>query len=523
MSYLALARKYRPQTFEDVIGQRHVVKTLSNSITHDRISHAYLFIGPRGIGKTSIARIYAKALNCAEGPTLTPCGKCESCQSIKEGQSLDVIEFDAASNRGVADVQEKIIDNIQYKPANANYKIYIIDEVHMFSRHAFNSLLKTLEEPPSHVIFLFATTEPQEIPDTITSRCQRFVLQRMSLNEIKNKLIKIVNNEGKEIEEKAAEMVAKSSDGIMRDAESLLDQIISLSDEKIKVEDVEILTGAKEEKISKEIIKKLKNEDFKSVIKYIAKVEKDGVDLKNLMNNLAYLFRDTLIYKNTKGTDLLFNEIDQQLMNDIVDEYSEREISMIMDLLFETIDNFNYQTEKRILFEMLLFKIHNIQDLFSIEQFENIASTKKGSNKQAKSKKKPKKQIIYNNDDSINWEKSIIRESKRMSFDTVTPILEEAKFRLNKKGVLYIAWDKKYFFKKGKEKETKIKELVKSLKPNQKIVLYDLSKKKAKKVKKNVEKDRKKKNNKNNRISEEILEFKSKFNGEIISVDIKEE
>jgi len=226
VSYEVFARKYRPQTFDDIIGQNHVTRTLKNAVEQNRLAHAYLFVGPRGTGKTSTARILAKALNCIHGPTVTPCGKCDNCREIAGGNSLDVIELDAASNRGIDDVRE-LRDNVRYAPAKGRFKIYIIDEVHMLTKEAANALLKTLEEPPKHVIFCLATTEPEKLPITILSRCQRFDLHRIATNLIAQQLQLIATKEKLTLEAAAAHAIARGAEGGMRDAESMLDQLVA--------------------------------------------------------------------------------------------------------------------------------------------------------------------------------------------------------------------------------------------------------------------------------------------------------
>jgi DNA polymerase-3 subunit gamma/tau len=237
VSYQVFARKYRPQTFDDLVGQAHVTRTLKNAVEQNRLAHAYLFVGPRGIGKTSTARILAKALNCVNGPTVKPCGTCDSCKEITQGNSLDVLEIDGASNNGVEQVRE-LRDNVRYAPSKGHFKIYIIDEVHMLTSAAFNALLKTLEEPPAHVKFIFATTEPQKVLPTILSRCQRFDLHRIPANLIADHLQFIARNEKVTLEPAAAHAIAKVRDGGLRDAESMLDQLVAFCGENIAEHDV---------------------------------------------------------------------------------------------------------------------------------------------------------------------------------------------------------------------------------------------------------------------------------------------
>ena len=237
MSYRVFARKYRPQTFDEVVGQDHITRTLQNAVSANRLAQAYLFVGPRGIGKTSTARILAKALNCVNGPTTTPCGVCDACKEITDGRSLDVIEIDGASNNGVENIRD-LRDNAAYAPARGPFKIYLIDEVHMLSTGAFNALLKTLEEPPPHVKFIFATTEAQKLPATITSRCQRFDLRRIPTALIAKHLTFIAESEKISLEPAAAEAIARGAEGGLRDAESMLDQMVAFCGEKIHAQDV---------------------------------------------------------------------------------------------------------------------------------------------------------------------------------------------------------------------------------------------------------------------------------------------
>src|SRR5262245_13187627 len=237
MAYLVSARRWRPQTFEDLIGQEHVARTLGNAIRSDRVAHAFLFTGVRGVGKTTAARILAKALNCERGPTPTPCNVCVNCLEITAGNAVDVLEIDGASNTGVDDVRE-IIDNVRYQPAKSRFKIYIIDEVHMLSTSAFNALLKTLEEPPPHVKFIFATTDPHKVPHTIHSRCQRYDFKRIPLRLIVERLAHIVRSDGIEVSERALFLVAREAEGSMRDAQSMLDQVIAFAGKKVRDEDV---------------------------------------------------------------------------------------------------------------------------------------------------------------------------------------------------------------------------------------------------------------------------------------------
>lgn len=304
-TYIPLYRKYRPQTFADVVGQEHVVSALSNAIKLDKIAHAFLFCGPRGTGKTSMARILAKSLNCIEGPTLTPCGKCPSCIDILNSIPKDVIEIDAASNRNVEDTQN-ILEKIQYAPVNGKFKIYVIDEVHMLSNHAFNALLKTLEEPPKNVIFILATTEAHKVLETIISRCQRYDFRRIQISDIVKRLREISDIEKININDDALHIIAQNSTGGMRDALSLLDQLSVLngnSDKPIDVSVVNELLG----KISIEDLYDFTNEilsnNIEKLIENIHKMFDKGMEPLRIVNNLIEYFRNILIIKNGKDID----------------------------------------------------------------------------------------------------------------------------------------------------------------------------------------------------------------------------
>lgn len=305
--YIPLYRKYRPKNLQEVVGQDHIKKALENAINLNRISHAYLFTGPRGTGKTSIARILAKSLNCKEGPTLTPCEECPSCIDVKNSTLIDVIEIDAASNRKVEDAQN-ILEKIQYVPVNGRYKIYIIDEVHMLTNHAFNALLKTLEEPPENVIFILATTEPQKVLETITSRCQRFDFRRITTDDIINHLKNVAKSEKIKIEDDALFTIAKNSAGGMRDSLALLDQVSILSNSKsITSDDVNKLLG----RISFDTLNKLCDNIIQSkpqdAIELLEQIYNSGNEPSQILTNLLGYLKNLLIVKNCQGDNLLIN------------------------------------------------------------------------------------------------------------------------------------------------------------------------------------------------------------------------
>lgn len=316
--YIVLARKYRPQNFDDLIGQDALVQTLTNAIKNNRLHHAYILTGIRGVGKTTTARIIAKALNCIgldgkSGPTVHPCGVCENCKAITEGRHIDVMELDAASHTGVDDIRE-ILDGVRYKPTNARYKIYIIDEVHMLSKSAFNALLKTLEEPPSHVKFIFATTEIRKVPVTILSRCQRFDLQRISIEDLTGLFKKILDNEKISYDEEALHIIAKAADGSARDGESLLDQSISLGGGKVRTDIVKNMIGLADRNQVFELFENLATGKVDKVITNLQEQYKNGANpttlLQDLINITHMLAKARIIPSSVNDISLTENERD---------------------------------------------------------------------------------------------------------------------------------------------------------------------------------------------------------------------
>ncbi len=303
MSYIVLARKWRPQGFDDLIGQETVVKTFRNALSSGKVVHAYLFSGPRGVGKTSTARSLAKALNCLQKSAVEPCGKCQNCKAITDGSSIDVIEIDGASNTSVDDIRE-LREAVKYAPSGGKYKIYIIDEVHMLSTAAFNALLKTLEEPPPHVIFIFATTEPKKIPSTILSRCQHHVFRKISKDKIKEQLRKIADAEKINIKETPLEMLARAADGSMRDALTFLDQASSFS-EDITEKDLQILLGLPETEIISNLSETILTGDITSTLSIIKELIDKGYDLRVLTKELLEHFRNLAIVKIIKDAEEL--------------------------------------------------------------------------------------------------------------------------------------------------------------------------------------------------------------------------
>jgi len=379
VSYQVFARKYRPQTFDDLVGQTHVTRTLKNAVEQNRLAHAYLFVGPRGIGKTSTARILAKALNCVNGPTVMPCGVCDSCKEIAGGNSLDVLEIDGASNNGVEQVRE-LRDNVRYAPSKGRFKIYIIDEVHMLTSAAFNALLKTLEEPPAHVKFIFATTEPQKVLPTILSRCQRFDLHRIPANLIAQHLQFIAGKEKIALDPAAAHAIAKGADGGLRDAESMLDQLVAFCGDKIAEPDVLSVFGFTSEQTVAQFTEKILRGDTPAALELLHAEADNGKDMMKLMSDLISYLRDLLVGK--VKPEALAEDLNPDLQKSL-----ESQAGLIeTDRLLELIDQFaaaegrmKWAPNKRLHFEVAVIKaIQTLSQVTLNEVIENLAALRDG-------------------------------------------------------------------------------------------------------------------------------------------------
>ncbi len=294
MSYVPLTLKYRPQRFEDVVAQRHVSQTLMNAVAADRLVHAYLFAGPRGTGKTTTARLLAKAVNCLEGPTPTPCGECHVCLSIRDGHAMDVVEIDAASNRGIDEIRD-LREKVKYSPAESRAKVYILDEVHMLTKEAFNALLKTLEEPPAHAFFVLATTEPHRVPATIVSRCQRFDFRLIPTRAIADSLLQVAQSEGLDIEPEAVDAIARAAGGAMRDGLSILDQAAAFSEGAITTDDVAQVLGATDARLVGAIAGVLVEQDAKAAFEAVNRLVSEGKDIGQLLADLVTYLRNLLL------------------------------------------------------------------------------------------------------------------------------------------------------------------------------------------------------------------------------------
>jgi DNA polymerase-3 subunit gamma/tau len=379
VSYEVFARKYRPQTFDDLVGQTHVSHTLKNAVAQNRLAHAYLFVGPRGVGKTSTARILAKSLNCVKGPTITPCGVCHNCLEIAAGNSLDVIEIDGASNNSVEDVRQ-LRENVRYAPAKGRYKIYLIDEVHMLSAAAFNALLKTLEEPPEHVKFIFATTEPQKVLATILSRCQRFDLHRIPANLIADHLQVIAKKEKIKLEPAAAHSIARGAEGGLRDAESMLDQLVAFCGEKITEGDVLNVFGFTSEQTVSDLTGRILRGKTPEAIDLLHEQCEAGKDMMRLMADLIAYVRDLLVFK--AKPDALNKDVDPEVQRCLAAHAEQISI----DRLLELIDQFaaaearmKWAPNKKLHFEVAIIRaIQSLGQATLDEVIEKLGELREG-------------------------------------------------------------------------------------------------------------------------------------------------
>ncbi|MBI5682586.1 MAG: DNA polymerase III subunit gamma/tau [Deltaproteobacteria bacterium] len=387
MSYLVLARKWRPQVFEDVIGQRHVSQTLQNAITSKRVAHAYLFSGPRGVGKTTVARIFAKALNCLNGPAPVPCNECQICRDITRSSSVDVLEIDGASNTGVDSIRE-LRETVKYLPSMGRYRIYIIDEVHMLSNNAFNALLKTLEEPPAHTIFMFATTEPHKIPNTILSRCQRFDFKRIPLKDVQTQLRHIAASEGIDISDTAIFLLANESEGSMRDSQSLLDQVISFSGSKISDEDVMNALGIMDRKLLFQFADSIIKRDDETVLNLIENIYNFGYDLKRFCQSLLEYFRNLVVIKTVKdGKDVLdVPDIEILELQKLAKDTSFLNLQMLFNILYRGFEDVSRSALPRFIFEMTALRMTHIDSSESltdiIKKLDTLSSGSTGKEEQ---------------------------------------------------------------------------------------------------------------------------------------------
>ena len=397
MSYLVLARKYRPQLFDEVVGQDHVTRTLIHAIEASRVAHAILFSGPRGTGKTTVARILAKAMNCEHGPTKTPCNKCQSCREVTNDNAADVLEIDGASNNSVDQVRE-LRDNIVFLPNTARFKIYIIDEVHMLTTSAFNALLKTLEEPPSHVLFMFATTEIKKIPITILSRCQRHDMRRIEHHAIRTHLESICTKEEKEVDADSLSLIARQADGSMRDALSLLDQVMAGCKGAVSVDFVRDIIGGADTMLLSGLCDTLFSQDAEAMLKMISEIYQNGQDLQQVYSDLLVYFRDLTVIKASKSAEKIIDRSPDEMSRMVgqVESISQIFLSEIFDRLCREENMVRFSAHPRMAIEMVLLKIIGIPPVIpmdtlieKLDTLKNVFTSAKHNGKGTNRDKKP--------------------------------------------------------------------------------------------------------------------------------------
>ena len=356
-TYKVSARKYRPQKFSDVSSQEFVTQTLKNAIISKKIAHSYLLSGPRGVGKTTIARIFAKALNCPNMKEGEPCNKCDSCIEITNGNHPDVFELDAASNRGIDDVRA-IQDAAKFFPIKGKYKFFIVDEVHMLTQQAFNALLKILEEPPEYLIFILATTNPEKIPATIVSRCQRFPLVRIKIKEISENIKEIAKEEKVKIDEESLFLISKLGDGALRDAQGIFDMAVSYCGDKIKYEELKNFLNIPDKEIYFNISKFIRDGNAKEMLTYFGEMNEKGFDLQTFYHGITEHLRDIMIVKSTGNPELLdeSDSVKEKYLNESK-EFTDEQIARLMKILFEAENRFKYSSNQKILFESILVEL----------------------------------------------------------------------------------------------------------------------------------------------------------------------
>ncbi len=383
MSYVVTARRWRPQTFADLVGQEHIARTLSNAIRADRVAHAFLFTGLRGVGKTTAARILAKALNCEKGPAIEPCNKCTNCTEITAGRAVDVLEIDGASNTGVDDVRE-IIDNVIYQPAKSTFKIYIIDEVHMLSNNAFNALLKTLEEPPPHVKFIFATTDPQKLPATVQSRCQRYDFRRISLEQVVSRLKAIAKDQKLKISEKVLFTLAREGEGSMRDSQSLFDQIAAGSDGKVSDEDALAALGVADRQVVYDLGAAIVGRDCLRAVEVLDGVHRLGCDMRRLTRDLLEHFRNVAVAHVTRGKVL--PEIPAEEVESLLEQaraLQPADADRCFRILMQTDEEVGRSAYPKLVLEMTVIRLASLEPLVPVDdllrRIEKLGSADSGS------------------------------------------------------------------------------------------------------------------------------------------------
>lgn len=370
MAYLVLARKWRPQTFDEVVGQNHIIQTLKNALQNGRLAHAYLFTGPRGIGKTSVARILAKAVNCQEGPTSQPCGQCLLCRQITEGEEIEALrEIDGASNRGIEEVRQ-LRENVKFIPVTGRYKVYIIDEVHMLTPEAFNALLKTLEEPPPHVIFVLVTTEPHRIPLTIVSRCQRFDFRRLSVRELVARLERVAREEKVAITSEALYLIAHQSEGSLRDAESMLDQLISYKGNEIAISDVRAMLGMVSRETFDFFLDIIRRRDTAQGIDLVEELTNAGYDPRQFLRDLMGYLRNLLLVKIHSRPEALIDLTDEEIekFRMLAEKFTAEELLVIIQIVSKAEEELRRTANPRLVLELTFMRLTRMERILSWEE-----------------------------------------------------------------------------------------------------------------------------------------------------------
>jgi DNA polymerase-3 subunit gamma/tau len=478
MSYISLYRKWRSQTFDEVIGQPAIIQTLKNAIRNNRLAHAYLFSGPRGTGKTSTARILAKALNCEKGPTAEPCGKCSSCIKIRDGHSVNVIEIDAASNRGINEIRE-LRERIRYAPVEGRYKVYIIDEVHMLTPEAFNALLKTLEEPPSHTIFVLATTELQKVPLTIASRCQRLDFGRIKLGEIEGHLHRVAEAEGFEIDEKALNLIGRVAEGSMRDAVSLLDQLVSFSGHKISYDDVITLLGTADEELLFAFGDAVVVGDTAKILELIRKGMEEGRSTPQVTRDLVSHFRNLLHLKAGSSEVLELTHDYLERLRKQADSFSLERIKGVIRALSRAELDMRWHPHARLVLEVALLELleSSRQEkviVTEVKEHQNIRVPEREDQKISPdsityidSGSRQRREISDKQSTNISGDgkiakikghwKDILESVKKKSIFGYVSLHEGEPLEVNGRGKLVIAFRRGYAFHKERLEEAKNK------------------------------------------------------------------
>ncbi|MGZ4163112.1 MAG: DNA polymerase III subunit gamma/tau [Tumebacillaceae bacterium] len=372
MAYIALYREWRPQLFRDIVGQEHVTRTLQNALRQHRFAHAYLFNGPRGTGKTSAAKILSKAINCEHGPAEEPCNECHACLGITKGTIMDVLEIDAASNRGVDEIRD-LRDKVKFAPTEVRYKVYIVDEVHMLTTEAFNALLKTLEEPPHHVMFILATTEPHKLPATIISRCQRFDFRRIMGRQIVDRLRFIADEKGVTVEEEALWLVARAAEGGMRDALSIFDQVISFGGDQVRAEDIIAMVGSISSDTLANIARAVLERNTAATLGYIGSLIDNGKDIGQLLHDLITYFRDLLMLKTVPHLEEIQDRANyDRSFAEVAEQFDTQILIQMIEQMTQVQNELKWQTQGRLLLEMLMVRLCKVQSLDPTDMLKRI-------------------------------------------------------------------------------------------------------------------------------------------------------